>query len=1080
MEWLSHSQKKYCELCKTPFRFTKLYAPDMPKSLPVHIFLEHMAKYLFQNILVWLRAAVAISVWVCWLPYFMRSVWSFMFWISDEGLGNGSMLSRKNEINNATAALAVSLLGIGTCPVTPLLAATTTSVAEAEAMIGRLAGEDISEFLVRILLGTLGMPSLFNQSDSTPYGSLNISSANANLTTTTATLLGNVSPLRNLTRSAAVNRAVISVLEGQIITVLVIVCFILVILVRDYVVQQQPEINMRAAFAAPENEIHLPAQADTVVDDVLDVLEMSDSDSDDETLDDGGQVNNPDWDTNSEINSPVEAAASVTRPSTPEPLAHSTTPHRQSLGEDGIFGPEPQSSNDNLTLSSTMDNTLDNTIDDAMESQAGVYDFASIYRLANADREEMSRITEERRLKSKQSPWLEVAHQSEDDYADKSAPEIYDTSVVPDIGQQASSASGGLNINQEAISITEGDDPQSRYAPLDASKTGGKGKDRAWLPDSASPGPSWMDEPRRDHSRPRAMSDGPQVHVSTNPLGNNSWTFAALPDSFVNNHRMDSIEMQDDNELSDMTSSALNSTLERRELEEPLLQRLDTINESEQTSGSQPASQPSPSQELIGPESANGPIADDDAAAVGLVDRVTNFMWGDLNNPHPAEPAVDEDHGEDEDEVQDDDPWVDLPMGQGADDGEDADAADNDGAPGGAGFDPEAIEDLEDFEGVMELIGMRGPIAGLFQNAIFCAVLVSVTIFACIFLPYNIGRVSVWILASPMRLVRMLFEISKLIQDASVLVGGFCSWCLLNILDIFTGLFGGDLAAQVVTVRKASWGLWTSAGTRVLGYMFMDFPISASEMQNFSAVSHEALITVKDNILSVIFRVDTGFSIIYRRNLSLTALVASISCTTKSAVEIFNKTSSLLMNPSSWVIDLSVPEERPSINPELAHWSGLDRFWAILAGYLTVFLIGAMYLKRGSPFSRGTMMHAWEAGIIDTLHQASGIMKVILIISIEMLVFPLYCGLLLDAALLPLFENASFKSRMLFTFNYPLTSVFVHWFVGTGYMFHFALFVSMCRKIMRPGVLCKLSFSSSFLIDSQHSVLLLTSYFRLH
>jgi E3 ubiquitin-protein ligase MARCH6 len=88
------------------------------------------------------------------------------------------------------------------------------------------------------------------------------------------------------------------------------------------------------------------------------------------------------------------------------------------------------------------------------------------------------------------------------------------------------------------------------------------------------------------------------------------------------------------------------------------------------------------------------------------------------------------------------------------------------------------------------------------------------------------------------------------------------------------------------------------------------------------------------------------------------------------------------------------------------------------------------------------------------LNQASGVTKVILIISIEMLVFPLYCGLLMDAALLPLFEDATLKSRFDFTMRHPLTSIFVHWFVGTGYMFHFALFVSMCRKIMRKGVLC--------------------------
>jgi E3 ubiquitin-protein ligase MARCH6 len=87
------------------------------------------------------------------------------------------------------------------------------------------------------------------------------------------------------------------------------------------------------------------------------------------------------------------------------------------------------------------------------------------------------------------------------------------------------------------------------------------------------------------------------------------------------------------------------------------------------------------------------------------------------------------------------------------------------------------------------------------------------------------------------------------------------------------------------------------------------------------------------------------------------------------------------------------------------------------------------------------------------IKQASGVMKVIVVISIEMLLFPLYCGLLLDAALLPLFENATVMSRVMFTCNYPITSVFVHWFVGTGYMFHFALFVSMCRKVMRRGVL---------------------------
>ncbi|PHH92824.1 hypothetical protein CDD83_4733 [Cordyceps sp. RAO-2017] len=394
-------------------------------------------------------------------------------------------------------------------------------------------------------------------------------------------------------------------------------------------------------------------------------------------------------------------------------------------------------------------------------------------------------------------------------------------------------------------------------------------------------------------------------------------------------------------------------------------------------------------------------------------------------------------------------------MADGLDDNVDADMADVDGVVAGAGLDPEAMDDLEDFEGVMELIGMRGPIAGLFQNAIFCAVLVSVTVFACIFIPYNIGRVSVWVVANPIQLVRMLLEFSKVVQDAVIMFGGLSSWFVLNLLDIFTGLVGGALGGMVVSARKASWGLWTGAGTRVMEYALMDFPISASEMQNFSAISHEALLSVKGSVASAVGTLDACFASLITAPLRFFdgKLLHTVASAAKSVPRNLEAALMLVLDPGSWVIDLSGAEVRAPVDPSLAYWPGLDRFWAILAGYLTIFAISAMYLRRGTPFARGNMLQAWEAGVIDTLHQASGIMKVIVIISIEMLVFPLYCGLLLDAALLPLFEDTTIKSRILFTYNFPLTSVFVHWFVGTGYMFHFALFVSMCRKIMRPGVL---------------------------
>src|SRR5690348_15157294 len=42
-EWLAHSQKKYCELCKTPFRFTKVYDKSMPEVVPWPLFLRQIA-----------------------------------------------------------------------------------------------------------------------------------------------------------------------------------------------------------------------------------------------------------------------------------------------------------------------------------------------------------------------------------------------------------------------------------------------------------------------------------------------------------------------------------------------------------------------------------------------------------------------------------------------------------------------------------------------------------------------------------------------------------------------------------------------------------------------------------------------------------------------------------------------------------------------------------------------------------------------------------------------------------------------------------------------------------------------------
>ncbi|PNP38124.1 hypothetical protein TGAMA5MH_09988 [Trichoderma gamsii] len=1061
MEWLSHSQKKYCELCKTPFRFTKLYAPDMPQSLPVQVFAKHMASHLLSNLLVWLRAAVAISVWVFWLPYFMRAVWSFMFWISDEGLG-GSIISRINETNNTMSAIPPSLLAIGTCPASPLLATTTTSAAEVEAVVGQLEGKDVSDYFVRFLLNSFTSPLLASDGELGYAANASAALNNASQVATATTLLSNVGFLGNLTRNASLNRAIVSVLEGQIITILVIISFILIILVRDYVVQQQPEINMRAAFAAPENDFQVPEPGEIIQQENLPPANPHPTDSDDETLEDSDQVGDQDW----QRVPPGRLAPAGEEALTPDSSNHSTPDH------DSFPTSSTNTSLQNDQLHSHAHEDVNE--DDVAEEPSGLADYQRIYGRANGDLQDVVRIVEEEGLQEKLKYWVEstrrsasttenTAYEHATDEADQEHPE-HEIDSDHDTLQSSSNWKG-----------------KAPWSPTQA--------------DADTSGPS--DAPEDDlfgvASRPRSKSEGLQGQFSVNPLANNSWSFDALPvddkpdelfqslpaiqEQFAQDFNGDEPSggsSRQSRDSGDEDDSHLNRDAYRRLPDIEIYQRhpprelqqpLPDLNEREQRLDAGIDPQPPHANGAAEEIAVNG----GDVPAAGFADKVADFMWGNMDDLDPpagpralivaahraalddmaAEEAVERAAGQEAAAGNNnrEDLWVDVPAEPNGDDGEGI-AADDNAAP----LDPEAIEDMEDFEGVMELIGMRGPIAGLFQNAIFCAVLVSVTIFACIFIPYNIGRVSVWLLASPMRVVRLLFELSKLLQDATFLVGGLGSWCALNFVDIFAAVMGGSVKAHIVSARKMSWALWTGAGSRICTFLFKDFfPMSATEIHNFSAVSHDALNIVKGNVVSVFSNISGSLTTV--NSVGFDKMMATTVTLLSSTFETAVKVSSLLTKPSSWVIDLSLAEEWPSLDPQLTYWSSLDRFWAILAGYTTMFLIGALYLKKGSPFSRNAIVHAWETGVIESLQQASGIMKVILIISIEMLVFPLYCGLLLDAALLPLFENTTFTSRIIFTCRYPMTSIFVHWFVGTGYMFHFALFVSMCRKIMRPGVL---------------------------
>jgi E3 ubiquitin-protein ligase MARCH6 len=451
----------------------------------------------------------------------------------------------------------------------------------------------------------------------------------------------------------------------------------------------------------------------------------------------------------------------------------------------------------------------------------------------------------------------------------------------------------------------------------------------------------------------------------------------------------------------------------------------------------------------------------------GLLANIADFLWGGVGDDRPQE----EQGANDEHIVQDlaaEAPFVPVvhqdPFDQGGEfveqDREVVEAAI------AAGIDPndqDAIDDAEDFEGIMELVGMRGPIFSLVQNALFSAFLLALTVAFGIWIPYNIGRVSLLLLANPgpaFKLpLRLIFGLAALMQDLALSLMGVVSWCLIRIFSVPLSIwYSASDSTPGLGIRSTALNVSQSALERVMDSTVKSLAhIGDSEIFAFSAASHESLIYLKNLVIDTLITIGETVSYIFVGDYGVTraSIWAILAGAFNHGWHFISAVPGFLARSDSWVISLEVGKRGSPLDLELSVWDGMDRFWATVAGYTALSLLGALYVKKGSPFSTGPVGREWEATIIDLLNQAGGVMKVILIISIEMLVFPLYCGLLLDAALLPLFDNTTIVSRILFTFKSPLTSIFVHWFVGTCYMFHFALFVSMCRKIMRKGVLCK-------------------------
>ncbi|OQU94640.1 RING-variant domain-containing protein [Cladophialophora immunda] len=283
MEWLSHSQKKYCELCKTSFRFTKLYDGSMPATLPFPLFLRQLARHGATEFARWSRYLLVSIIWTCCLPWCIRQIWRGLFWLADGNwVDESTVQAASNQSSNITGTIAGPESSLAaslnlTVPqqlekiklVFPPMQISLADIARlflGQSMIGKILRFILSIFIPRL-----------RQIDTPGHGQNSMVELSATARRPPS-LLSDVQFIATWSTSPMVNHVTVDVIEGQLICVLLVAAFILVFLIREWVINQQPILNMpdpdenphaeETGLPLPPNLPRIPRAGDNVADEL--------------------------------------------------------------------------------------------------------------------------------------------------------------------------------------------------------------------------------------------------------------------------------------------------------------------------------------------------------------------------------------------------------------------------------------------------------------------------------------------------------------------------------------------------------------------------------------------------------------------------------------------------------------------------------------------------------------------------------------------------------------------------------------------------------------------------------------------
>ncbi|KAF9013558.1 hypothetical protein BDZ89DRAFT_467644 [Hymenopellis radicata] len=338
-------------------------------------------------------------------------------------------------------------------------------------------------------------------------------------------------------------------------------------------------------------------------------------------------------------------------------------------------------------------------------------------------------------------------------------------------------------------------------------------------------------------------------------------------------------------------------------------------------------------------------------------------------------------------------------------------------------------EDLDgaddDMEGALEAIGMRGPFHTIIQNATLMMFVLDTAIIVGVLLPFTIGKSTLLLSLDPQRFLQILhlpIRAIRVLTDPIV-----------------------DTVVYVIT--KVIMPQYFSVVQGFLEFVLMGVLFGSKKVFGDAPVdkAHEAGISIYYRVLNATEAISSWTS---------SEASNATKVETPSEPSFLNVTAGDLWLRSSpisrhWERGPAFIWEVPRVVDGVALGHGpSDRVTAVGIGYAVVAFILLSYVHLLAVGNKET-----GKAVKNLLRQHVLVLKVAAFILIELVVFPLGCGVVLDLFALWLFSPSNLASRTVFLYQAPMTTTFYHWVAGTMFMYSFAVLLSGCRSIMRPGAM---------------------------